>query len=384
MARYRIPRRTGLGEDILDTGPMEQSLATLQAESAAQAGRIDALEAQPVAKASGSGGVSLSSATPQALGAPTAGTGTAASRDDHVHAMPSAAAIGADAAGTASGLLAAHNAAADPHPGYLTPAEGNAAYAPIGHVGATGGAHGNAGSGVAGFMSGADKTKLDGIAAGATANATDAALRDRATHTGTQVAATISDFSESVDDRVATLLVAGAGVTLTYNDAANTLTVAASGGGADPWTYVVLPSDFVTNSATAVLVTAGGVDLAFIPDINARYEFEVVLMTRTATTTVGPRPGIAWPTPAQVDGIAYMQQTASAATNVLQNGNISASVLIPVGGVPTTTGSWPATARGVLITGGTVTLGLRIQLASETAGTNVTIKAGSFLKYRTY
>ena len=42
------------------------------------------------------------------------------------------------------------------------------------------------------------KTKLDGIASGATANATDAQLRDRATHTGTQAAATISDFATAV------------------------------------------------------------------------------------------------------------------------------------------------------------------------------------------
>jgi hypothetical protein len=52
--------------------------------------------------------------------------------------------------------------------------------------------------GAAGFMTGADKTKLDGVATGATANATDAALRDRATHTGTQLAATISDFATAV------------------------------------------------------------------------------------------------------------------------------------------------------------------------------------------
>lgn len=46
------------------------------------------------------------------------------------------------------------------------------------------------------------KTKLDGIADGATANASDADLRDRATHTGTQTAATISDFAASVDARL--------------------------------------------------------------------------------------------------------------------------------------------------------------------------------------
>lgn len=44
----------------------------------------------------------------------------------------------------------------------------------------------------AGVMTAADKTKLNGIQAGATQNATDAALRDRNTHTGTQAPSTIS------------------------------------------------------------------------------------------------------------------------------------------------------------------------------------------------
>lgn len=64
------------------------------------------------------------------------------------------------------------------------------------HAGSGGTAHANVvAAGAAGFMTGADKTKLDGVATGATANATDAALRDRSTHTGTQLASTISDFN---------------------------------------------------------------------------------------------------------------------------------------------------------------------------------------------
>ncbi len=47
-----------------------------------------------------------------------------------------------------------------------------------------------------------DKNKLDGISAGATVNDTDANLRDRSTHTGTQTASTISDFNSSVDGRI--------------------------------------------------------------------------------------------------------------------------------------------------------------------------------------
>lgn len=52
---------------------------------------------------------------------------------------------------------------------------------------------------VAGFMSGADKTKLNGIATAATANSTDAVLLARANHTGTQLASTISDFSTATN-----------------------------------------------------------------------------------------------------------------------------------------------------------------------------------------
>ena len=40
-----------------------------------------------------------------------------------------------------------------------------------------------------------------------------------------------SSFAEGGDERVAALLVAGANITLTYDDGANTLTIAASGGG---------------------------------------------------------------------------------------------------------------------------------------------------------
>jgi hypothetical protein len=45
------------------------------------------------------------------------------------------------------------------------------------------------------------------------------------THTSTD----ITNFNEAVDDRVDALLVAGTGITLTYNDAGNSLTIASSG-----------------------------------------------------------------------------------------------------------------------------------------------------------
>ena len=129
--------------------------------------------------------------------------------------------VGADASGTADSAVAAHVAATNPHPEYLTPAEGDAAYAPTAHVGAGGAAHANAvAAGAAGFMTGADKTKLDGVATGATANATNAELRDRSTHTGSQAASTISDFASTVRATVLTGLSLASGAAITAADSA--------------------------------------------------------------------------------------------------------------------------------------------------------------------
>lgn len=74
-----------------------------------------------------------------------------------------------------------------------------------------------------------EKSKLGGVASGATANQTDAYLLSRANHTGTQSSSTISDFTEAAQDAIAALLAGVSGVTLSYNDAGNTLTVTGPG-----------------------------------------------------------------------------------------------------------------------------------------------------------
>lgn len=53
-----------------------------------------------------------------------------------------------------------------------------------------------------GLISAADKTKLDGIATGATANAADASLRDRTTHTGEQALDTITGLVSALGNRL--------------------------------------------------------------------------------------------------------------------------------------------------------------------------------------
>jgi hypothetical protein len=61
---------------------------------------------QLLSPASG-GGAAVGSAVPQALGTATPGVSASASREDHVHAMPTAANVGADAAGSAAAAQAA-------------------------------------------------------------------------------------------------------------------------------------------------------------------------------------------------------------------------------------------------------------------------------------
>lgn len=56
---------------------------------------------------------------------------------------------------------------------------------------------------VNGLMSSTDKTKLNGVATGATANATDASLRDRSTHTGTQAISSVSGLQTALDGKQA-------------------------------------------------------------------------------------------------------------------------------------------------------------------------------------
>jgi hypothetical protein len=54
----------------------------------------------------------------------------------------------------------------------------------------------------AGSMSAADKAKLDNVAAGATANQTDAYLLNRANHTGSQAISTVTNLQSSLDAKL--------------------------------------------------------------------------------------------------------------------------------------------------------------------------------------
>lgn len=115
--------------------------------------------------------------------------------------------------------------------------------------------------------------------------ATHKAYVDQRIATHTHPAAQITDFPEAVDDRVATLLVAGNNVTLNYNDAANSLTIAAEG----DLSGILLPSVSPTVDGQLVIEATNNMWLTF------KYRghdgvtriFEMPLVEATATPT-GP------------------------------------------------------------------------------------------------
>ena len=214
---------------------------------------------------------------------------------------------------------------------------------------------------------------------------TDSRLSDaRAPLTHNQDATTINAGTLDGDRLPAISTSKKGGVPLTGTPSGKFLkddgTWASAGGGADPWTYLTLSADFTTSLATVVDVTG----LGFAPAANTKYEFEAMLMIRTATTTVNPRVGLAWAT-GMTNGVAMIEESQAAATvPIVANGNINAALLIAAGGLPNNTQSWPVRVHGMVIAGATPSGNVRIQLASETAGTIVRIVAGSFLRYRSY
>jgi hypothetical protein len=121
------------------------------------------------------------------------------------------------------------------------------------------------------LYSSAEKTKLAGVATGATANATDAQLRDRSTHTGQQTSASISDLAEAVQDIVAGFLTQGTNVSLSYDDAGNTLTVNAAGGGGG------LDAEAVRDAIGVALVGLGNIN------VTVNDAADTITITTTAT-----------------------------------------------------------------------------------------------------
>lgn len=216
----------------------------------------------------------------------------------------------------------------------------------------------------------AQETKLAGIASGATANSSDTTLLDRANHTGTQPASTISDFTEASQDVVGAMIAAAGG---SYDDEGGTITLPS---GSDPWTWASLASNN-TVSTTAYADVTG---MSFIAASNTKYLIRVFGAYQTATTTTGIALTLDIPGGSIIgQNIVSTSATVLGGTEIItDNASTGASTGVRAANTNTPIQAWFVVSVGV--TGGTVQLRQR----SEVAGSNSVLQAGlTIMGYRT-
>ena len=149
----------------------------------------------------------------------------------------------------------------------------------------------------------------------------------------------------------------------------------ASGG--DPWVVVKLSQDFTISTTANNNVT----NFYFTPAINKKYIIYGTFLLRTATATVGARPGISFPANL-TDGCARMEASNSLTASALRTWGAISTQNAASTGLADTTNSHYGGMEAYIITGASTSGNFQITLASETAGTNVTMRAGSFFMYR--
>lgn len=152
-----------------------------------------------------------------------------------------------------------------------------------------------------------------------------------------------------------------------------------SEGSSEGWTYVVLESDFTTDQATAQVVTG----LTFTPAENQYYAVQAMILVTSSVAGIAPRPGVSWPaTVDEVGGgmILAPESTTAERSQADTQGTDFAS------GSATWTAAIDNAKLGLIDcnfkTSSPITADFEITLQAETAGNNVTMFLGSWLRYR--
>jgi hypothetical protein len=161
--------------------------------------------------------------------------------------------------------------------------------------------------------------------------------------------------------------------TLTFSDASGRLS---------PELYALLAADTANSTTTPSAVASFGVTL----EASAIYEFEIILRCQTATSTVGLQFQVTGPT-SQIDGVVYEAEfmtaaTLSASITSRQSLTALATDIVATGGTANAT-DYLTRVKGILKTTSTTPASdIGITFKSETAATQVMVRAGSFMRFR--
>lgn len=155
-------------------------------------------------------------------------------------------------------------------------------------------------------------------------------------------------------------------------------------GPVDLWTYVKLGSTFTTTSSTMVNVTG----LSFTPAVSKDYLIEAQVLLESGTANNSAKIGLTWPS-TLTDGAGHFFSGLAGSTigtaSISYIGNTAGTSLTNTTTVWSGTANVPYLTTGFFLmrTGASTSGDFQVTLSSETAGTTVRAKQGSFLRYRT-
>lgn len=131
-----------------------------------------------------------------------------------------------------------------------------------------------------------------------------------------ELGASRAAISETIDDRVAALLVAGTNITLTYNDAGNSLTIAAAGGGAaggiNPQTGTTYTPVLADAGKTITMANAAANTLTVAPNSSVAFPVGTqmgVMMNGAGQTAIAAGAGV---TISSIETLQLLKQGAVA------------------------------------------------------------------------
>jgi len=196
------------------------------------------------------------------------------------------------------------------------------------------------------------------------------------------LASRLADFAAAVRDKLNTMtprLVPAGGTTgqvLTKASNANYDDVWTDPGSG--WTYLRLTAAVTSTSTTAAAVSG----LALTPLANADYEIEGKFLVMSAATTTGVKLGLNIPSGLTDSAFSITEALTATTESILYAPGGATAVSNANGGTPTANVSYLATMAGIMRVGSTVSGALAVTLATEVLLSTVTLKPGSFLRYR--